>query len=53
MSIIQGLHNIYDKEHAKLRAQRTSTGRLLVGIRQNLAFLREGLRERQPLRRSG
>ncbi len=48
MSIIQDLYNIYDKEHAKIRAQRSSTGRLLVEIRQNLAFLREGLRERLP-----
>jgi len=48
MSIIQDLYNVYDKEHAKLRAQRSSTNRLLIEIRQNLAFLREGLREGLP-----
>ena len=48
MSIIQDLYNIYDKEHAKIRAQRSSSNRLLIEMRQNLAFLREGLREGLP-----
>lgn len=45
MSIIQDLYNIYDKEQEKYRAHKSSTHRLLIEIRQNLAFLREGLRE--------
>lgn len=48
MSIIQDLYNIYDKEQAKHRAQKSSTNRLLIEMRQNLAFLREGLREGLP-----
>lgn len=45
MSIIQDLYSIYDKEHAKYRADRSAKGRLLTEMRHNLAFLREGLRE--------
>jgi hypothetical protein len=48
MTIIQDLYNIYDKEQAKYRARKSSTSRLLIEIRQNLAFLREGLREGLP-----
>jgi hypothetical protein len=48
MSIVQDLYNIYDKEQAKHRAHKSSTNRLLIEIRQNLAFLREGLREGLP-----
>ena len=48
MSIIQDLYTIYDREKAKIRAQRRSTDRLLIEMRQNLAFLREGLRENLP-----
>jgi hypothetical protein len=48
MTIVQDLYNIYDKELARYRARRSSQGRLLIEIRHNLAFLREGLRERLP-----
>lgn len=50
MTIIQDLYNIYDREHAKYRADRSSKGRLLTEMRHNLAFLREGLREGMPQR---
>ncbi|NNJ93818.1 MAG: hypothetical protein HKP57_03635 [Halobacteria archaeon] len=45
MSIIQDLYNIYDKELSRYRAKKSSQNRLLIEMRQNLAFLREGLRE--------
>ena len=45
MSIIQDLYNIYDKEYARYRTRKSSHHRLLVELRHNLAFLREGLRE--------
>jgi hypothetical protein len=48
MSIIQDLYNIYDKELSRYRANKSSQSRLLIEMRQNLAFLREGLREGLP-----
>ena len=48
MSIIQDLYNIYDKELSRYRAKKSSQSRLLIEMRQNLAFLREGLREGLP-----
>lgn len=48
MSIIQDLYNIYDKELARYRAKKSSKNRLLIEMQQNLAFLREGLREGLP-----
>ena len=45
MSIIQDLYNIYDKEYARYRTRKSSHHRLLIEMRHNLAFLREGLRE--------
>lgn len=46
MTIIQDLYAIYDKESTKYLARRSSQNRLLIEIQRNLAFLREGLRER-------
>jgi len=46
MTIVQDLYNIYDKESAKYRSRRSSHDQLLRELRHNLAFLREGLRER-------
>jgi len=51
MSIIQDLYTIYDREQAKYHARRSSQNRLQVELQQNLAFLREGLREQLPHRR--
>ena len=48
MSIIQDLYNIYDKELSRYRAKKSSRSRLLIEMQQNLAFLREGLREGLP-----
>lgn len=48
MSIIQDLYTIYDKEQAKYRARRSSQNQVLSELQGNLAFLREGLRERLP-----
>lgn len=45
MSIIQDLYDLYDREYARYRKRRSSQHRLLIEIRENLAFLREGLRE--------
>ncbi len=51
MSIIQDLYTIYDREQAKYRARRSSQNRLQVELQHNLAFLREGLRERLAARK--
>lgn len=45
MSIIQDLYTIYDKELARYRSRKSSGSRLLIEMRHNLGFLREGLRE--------
>lgn len=51
MSIIQDLYTIYDREQAKYRVKRSSQYRLQIELQQNLAFLREGMREQLPHRR--
>lgn len=43
MTIVQDLYSIYDREHAKYLARRSSQHQLLIEMRNNLAFVREGL----------
>lgn len=43
MSIIQDLYHIFDNEYARYLARRSTNNRLQLELRQNLAYLREGL----------
>jgi hypothetical protein len=48
MSIIHDLYRIYDQEFTRYREKRSSQNGLQRELRHNLAFLREGLREKLP-----
>ncbi len=45
MTIIQDLYQIFDSEYARYMARRSTKNRLALELRQNLAYLREGLAE--------
>jgi hypothetical protein len=45
VSIIQDLYKIFDNERARYEAEKSSKNAVLRELAENLAFLREGLRE--------
>ena len=45
MTIIQDLYNVFDKERARYDAKKASKNAVLRELAENLAFMREGLRE--------
>ncbi|WP_428623903.1 hypothetical protein [Sedimenticola sp.] len=48
MSVIQDLYHIFDKEYARHLASRATKNGLVLELRRNLAYLREGLAEQLP-----
>ena len=45
MTIIQDLYNVFDKERARYDANKAWKNAVLRELAENLAFMREGLRE--------